>query len=106
MATRCVEHIYVYYRLQGDPASARAAVARQFADIEARTGVGGRLLERRDDPLTWMEVYEPVFRPAAFLRVLGAAVARSGTAACAADGRRVIERFGAHRRPAAATETR
>ena len=63
MAARGPEHVYVYYRLAGDPRGGRArAVAALLADVEARTGVGGRLLVRRDDPRTWMEVYEPVAR--------------------------------------------
>jgi hypothetical protein len=95
MAAPGPEHVYVYYRLTGNPAAARAAVAALLADVEARTGVGGRLLERRGPPRTWLEVYEPVERPAAFLRVLAAAVRRHGVAAHAADSRRVIERFAA-----------
>ncbi|MBK9704283.1 MAG: DUF4936 family protein [Betaproteobacteria bacterium] len=94
---RAAEHVYVYYRLQGDPSAARAAVARLFADVEARTGIGGRLLERHDAPRTWMEVYEPVPRPATFLRLLDAAVRRHGLAAFAVDARRATERFGVPR---------
>lgn len=95
MAARGPEHVYVYYRLAGDPAAARAAVAALLADVETRTGVCGRLLERRGPPRTWMEVYEPVLRPAAFLRVLAGAVRRHGVAAHAVDARRAIERFAA-----------
>jgi len=95
MSAREPEHVYVYYRLAGDAAAARAAVARLFADVEARTGVAGRLLERRQPPRTWLEVYEPVRAPAAFLRALAAAVRRQHAADHAIDGRRVIERFAA-----------
>lgn len=95
MAARVPEHVYVYYRLAGDDRAARAAIARLFADVEARTGIAGRLLERRELPRTWLEVYEPVPAPAAFLRALAAAVRRQRAADHAIDGRRVIERFAA-----------
>jgi len=101
MSAAVAEHIYVYYRLRGDAGSAEAAVARLFADVEARTGVGGRLLERRGAPRTWMEVYEPVPEAGRFLRVLRAAARRHGLAAYASESRRAIERFAAPRAPAA-----
>jgi hypothetical protein len=94
-------HVYVYYRLRGDAEGAHAAVARLFADVEARTGVGGRLLERRGAPRTWMEVYEPVPEAGRFLRVLRAAARRHGLAAYAFESRRAVERFVAPRAPAA-----
>jgi hypothetical protein len=89
------EHIYVYYRRRGDAMAARAAVGALFADIESRTGVSGRLLARGDDAETetWMEIYEPVTRPATFLRLLAARVQRLGLPEFAADGRRNLERF-------------
>jgi hypothetical protein len=86
-------HCYVYYRIVGDPRAARAVVAALMADVEARTGIAGRLLVRADDPATWMEVYEPIARPAAFGRVLAACARRHGAAAIARDGRRHVERF-------------
>jgi hypothetical protein len=95
LTTRGAEHIYVYYRLVGEAGAAHAAVAAVFADLEARTGISGRLLERREPPCTWMEVYEPVTQPAAFLRLLAAAVRRHGLAAFAADSGRALERFAA-----------
>jgi hypothetical protein len=95
MTTGGPEHVYVYYRLAGDEIAARGTIARLFADVEARTGVAGRLLERREPPRTWLEVYEPVPAPAYFLRVLAAAVRRQRAGDHAVDGRRVIERFAA-----------
>jgi hypothetical protein len=86
-------HCYVYYRVTGDARSARAAVATMMADLEARTGVAGRLLARTDDPSTWLEVYEPVHHPAAFGRALAVCVRRHGVAAFAHDGQRHLERF-------------
>jgi hypothetical protein len=82
-------HIYVYYRVRRDSGAARAAVTALFAEIETRTGVAGRLLVRADDAATWMEVYEPVARPAAFARMLAACARRHGVEALALDGRHV-----------------
>ena len=64
-------HYYVYYRL--DPAriaAMRAAVESLFRTIEAATGVRGRWLRRRDEPATYMEVYENVRDDAAFEALL------------------------------------
>jgi hypothetical protein len=88
-----IEHIYVYYRLQGDADAARAAVGALFADLEAQTGVCGRLLARSDDPQTWMEVYEPVPQAADFICALAQAEQRHGLPAHAADAQRHVERF-------------
>ena len=52
---------YVYYR--ADPArhdELRRAIEALFALIESQTGVRGRWLRRRDEPATYMEVYENV----------------------------------------------
>ena len=52
---------YVYYRV--DPAQLgelRGAIERLFGSIERETGVRGRWMHRRDDPTTYMEVYEGV----------------------------------------------
>jgi hypothetical protein len=60
-------HCYVYYLV--DPARAAAAretIAAVLASIEERTGVTGRLLQRQDEPMLWMEVYESVHDPARF----------------------------------------
>jgi hypothetical protein len=51
-------------------AELRAGVARLFALIERECGVRGRWMHRRDDPTTYMEVYEEVKDAAAFERVL------------------------------------
>jgi hypothetical protein len=60
-------HCYVYYRV--DPAraaAARATIAAVLASIEERAGVTGRLLQRQDEPMLWMEVYESVQDPVRF----------------------------------------
>lgn len=95
MSARAPSHLYVYYRFAGNVAEARATIGALFADVETRTGVCGRLLARRGDPATWMEVYEPVRDPRVFLRTLSACVRRAGAAGVAADGMRHVECFSA-----------
>jgi quinol monooxygenase YgiN len=66
-----VTHYYVYYRV--DPArldELRGAIAQLLARIERATGVRGRWLRRRDEPTTFMEVYEGVADAAAFETLL------------------------------------
>ena len=48
----------------------RAAVERLFAAVERESGVRGRWMHRRDDPTTYMEVYEDVKEEARFEAVL------------------------------------
>jgi hypothetical protein len=62
-----VTNYYVYYRV--DPArldELRVAIEALFRVIERATGVRGRWMHRRDDPTTYMEVYEGVTDGAAF----------------------------------------
>jgi hypothetical protein len=62
---------YIYYRVAGVRVSvARRAVAAMLTTLEQRTAVSGRLQQRQDEPLLWMEVYESVRDPAAFEAVL------------------------------------
>ena len=48
----------------------RAGVERLFSAIERECGVRGRWMHRRDDPATYMEVYEGVKDDAAFQALL------------------------------------
>ena len=66
-ASACV-HYFVYYRVRADAEheDAEATVRAMQAALERRTGVAGRLMERRGDAVTWMEVYEGVADPDAF----------------------------------------
>jgi uncharacterized protein DUF4936 len=64
---------YAYYRV-ARPGAAEALVRGLFAAVKRRTGVAGRLLTRRDDPATWMEIYAGVEDPSAFEQSLAAAV--------------------------------
>lgn len=78
---------YVYYRIE--PARAgelRREVERIFAAVEQATGVRGRWMRRRDEPLTYMEVYEDVPDAAAFESLLEREAASLGL-------QRHVERF-------------
>lgn len=103
---RAPSHFYVWYRVGADPVAAREAIGALLADVEARSGVAGRLLARCDDPSTWMEVYEPVARAGAFARTLAACVRRHGATRVAVDGRRHCECFAAPPAPARARSVR
>ena len=62
---------YVYYKL--DPARAaalRVTLEKVFDAVEKAFGVRGRWMRRRDDPSTYMEVYEGVRDESAFEALL------------------------------------
>jgi len=86
---------YIYYRVDMARAGhARRVVEALQQEVLDLTGVAGRLLQRRDDPSTWMEIYEDVADEAAFASSLERAVERSGVAKSLAVGsRRVTETF-------------
>lgn len=88
-------HIYVYYRVApGARENATAAVASVLTQVNATTGVPGRLLRREDDPGTWMEVYESVGDTAEFCAALARISAEAGLDAIVGGGdARHIERF-------------
>ena len=78
---------YVYYK--ADPTrltELRSAVEALFDAVEQACGVRGRWMRRRDDPTTYMEVYEGVADEAAFEALLERAGAALGV-------QRRIERF-------------
>jgi Domain of unknown function (DUF4936) len=87
--------LFVYYRVaDANESAVRERVGAILADVRAATGVQGRLLRRRDDPATWMEVYEPVPETEAFEHALDAALARHRFDALLAPGTaRHTERF-------------
>jgi hypothetical protein len=63
---------YVYYKVPRPNAErARAAVENLQRELARTTGVQGRLLRRRDDETTWMEIYEDVADAAALEAALG-----------------------------------
>ena len=78
---------YVYYRVDADRLPAlRREVERLFDAMEKATGVRGRWLRRRDEPATYMEVYENVSDGRAFESLLEREAAGLGLA-------RHVERF-------------
>lgn len=87
---------YVYYRLRhgADHAEAFARITAMQQALCARTGVTGRLLMRRDDTDTWMEIYEPVVDTLPFEHALQQEVESAGVPALIEPGSaRHLERF-------------
>jgi uncharacterized protein related to proFAR isomerase len=64
---------YIYYRV-AQPDRAQMLVRDIQAALKSRTGIAGRVLRKRDDPATWMEIYEGVGDAAAFEQDLATAV--------------------------------
>ena len=70
---------YVYYKLNADQvAGAHTLVNELFEQIKQKFGVHGRWMRRRDDPSTYMEVYEGVRDGAAFEALMQSEGARFG----------------------------
>lgn len=67
--------LYIYYRVQDNILPIRQQASSLLAEIEKTSGIKGRLLRRRDDAQTWMEVYEAVADSAALQQALQAALA-------------------------------
>lgn len=65
---------YVYYKVEtGSETLARERAQALVAEIRRQTGIQGRLLRRRDDPSTWMEIYKDVPAAADFAASLALA---------------------------------
>jgi hypothetical protein len=62
---------YIYYRV-AQPREARQLVKHIQAAVKDKTGVDGRLLSKRGDSSTWMEIYERVGDAGAFEQCLAA----------------------------------
>ncbi|MBW8906178.1 MAG: DUF4936 family protein [Betaproteobacteria bacterium] len=78
---------YIYYKVElARLAELRPAVQRLFALVERECGVRGRWMHRRDDPTTYMEVYEDVKDTARFEALLEREGAKLGI-------QRRLERF-------------
>ena len=78
---------YVYYRVDAARLDAvRLSVKELLNKIEKETTIRGRWLHRRDDPSTYMEVYEGITDDAAFEALLARESAALGL-------ERRIERF-------------
>jgi hypothetical protein len=82
-----VTSYYVYYRVDASRLPAlRQEVERLFDTIDGASGVRGRWLRRRDEPTTYMEVYENVSDERAFEALLEREAAGLGL-------QRHVERF-------------
>ena len=58
---------YIYYRVAPDKAAECAPkIIELFAAVKRATGVAGRPLKKRGEPLLWMEIYENVSDEAKF----------------------------------------
>ena len=78
---------YVYYKVTLDRVEqVRPFVHALFDAVEKQCGVRGRWMHRRDDPSTYMEVYEDVKDEAAFEALLEREGAKLGV-------QRKLERF-------------
>jgi hypothetical protein len=78
---------YIYYKVPSENAKrARAAVSAIQQDLSHAMGIVGRLLHRRDDESTWMEIYENVVDARRFEAELSTLVERHGLAALLAAG--------------------
>jgi hypothetical protein len=78
---------YVYYKVPPENvADVRGTVAELLRAIEGASGIRGRWMRRRDDPTTYMEVYEGVEDEAAFEALLEREGGRLGV-------QRKVERF-------------
>ena len=89
-----MNHYYIYYRVADDDHETETQVRAMQARLACRSGIAGRLLKRRDDPYTWMEIYENVADSQHFERHLARAVSEFDVEMfLARDARRIIECF-------------
>jgi hypothetical protein len=80
-------NFYIYYRVPVQNVErARAAVGALQRELREITGIGGRLLRRRDDETTWMEIYEDVSDAARFEAEIAKLAERHGLAALLVPG--------------------
>lgn len=86
---------YIYYRVDAAQAgTCAAAVQKLLSAVQKHTGIQGRVLKKRNEPLLWMEIYEPVADETQFEWELAEAVAASGiNALLQAGSARHIECF-------------
>ncbi|WP_024303776.1 DUF4936 family protein [Pseudogulbenkiania sp. MAI-1] len=73
--------LYLYYKVAGFDADLHRRLLALQQELGARCGVTARLLRRRDDPSTWMEVYEGIVDDTAFAAALVEAEQRHGISA-------------------------
>lgn len=69
---------YIYYRVDPDQADAcEQKIKELLATVKDATGVAGRMLKKRGEPLLWMEIYENVSDAETFELVLVRAVVKA-----------------------------
>ena len=77
---------YIYYRVAPEQAgTCEARVLELFTNLQQMTGVAGRLLKKRSEPLLWMEIYENVRDDAKFELALDQAVTQLKLGECLKD---------------------
>lgn len=70
---------YIYYRVDAAKTGPCAVAIEYLFDVmHKKTGVQGRVMKKRNEPLLWMEIYENVTDEAGFEWELAEAVAGSG----------------------------
>jgi len=86
---------FIYYRVPLEQTGqAKRVVEKLQRDLLERTGVPGRLMQRRDDPCTWMEIYEDVPDEKAFETALAQSLDGSGFSEVLVPGsQRITETF-------------
>jgi hypothetical protein len=78
---------YIYYRVPADRAQGcEVRVLELFKAVKQSTGVAGRLLKKRSEPLLWMEIYENVRDDAKFELALEQAVTGLKLTECLQEG--------------------
>jgi len=78
---------YVYYKVDaGDASALRSKVEELFGKVKSTFNIQGKWMRRRDDPATYMEVYEGVKDEAGFEALLEREGAKLGV-------QRKLERF-------------
>jgi hypothetical protein len=79
--------LFVYYRVRNEAAAEAARrVDALFAALAATGMPRGRLMRRCDEPLLWMEAYDPVDDPGLLATRLEATAAELGFAALLVPG--------------------
>jgi hypothetical protein len=80
-------NFYIYYRVPAQNAERARAVVRELQrELSDVAGIDGRLLRRRDDEITWMEIYENVQDGARFEAELAKLVEHHGLLALLVPG--------------------
>jgi hypothetical protein len=88
-----LHHYYIYYRVSARNADEAETLVRSMQSrLACRSGIAGRLLKKRDEPLLWMEIYERVADAGRFERLLDQAVDEFDLAMFL-DGPRLAECF-------------